>query len=131
MRKIVVDTNILIDYAHGYADWLEGILTARQNIIELILPTIVIAEYYASQMLESEQEVAVTEKMFSLFLKQDLTEETAKVLGQILRHKSYPAGASLADLIIAATAVCLNAELATNNKTHFEAIPHLRLFDLT
>lgn len=130
MRKIVVDTNILIDYAHGYADWLGEILTVRQDIIELILPTIVIAEYYASQVLESEQEAAVTEKMFSLFLKQDLTEETAKVLGQILRRKSYPAGASLADLIIAATTVCLNAELATNNKTHFETIPYLRLFNL-
>lgn len=69
------------------------------------------------------------EEYLSLFFKQDLTEEIAKILGRILRQKTYPPGASLADLIIAATTIYLNAKLATNNKTGFKDIPDLKFFD--
>ena len=59
----------------------------------------------------------------------ELTEEIAYVLGDILRRKTYPVGADLADLITAATAIFLSAELATGNKNHFEGIPGIKFFD--
>ena len=128
--RIVVDTNILIDYAHGYAKWLEEILgSQRRRSIELILPTIVIAEYFTSALLEESYEVEIADRTFSLFTKQDLNEEIAKILGRILRHKSYPPGADLADLIIASTALYVDAELATRNNADFAKIPQLRFFD--
>lgn len=129
MRRVVVDTNILIDYAHGYAKWLDDLLSSGERVAELVLPTIVIAEYFTSTALEDEHEIRVADKTFALFTKQDLNEEIAKILGGILRHKSYPPGANLADLIIASTAVYLNGELATRNKTDFAGIPNLNFFD--
>lgn len=128
MRGIVFDTNILIDYANGYAKWLDELLSGKRDV-KLILPTIVIAEYFTSTALEKPHEVGVADRTFALFEKQDLTEEIAKVLGTILRRKTYPIGASLADLIIAATALHLNAELATENKSDFAKIPNLRFFN--
>lgn len=129
MKRVVVDTDILIDYAHGYAKWLENILVAEDSLITLVLPTIVIAEYFTSMALDDPKEVGIADRTFTLFFKQDLTEDIAKVLGALLRHKTHAAGASLADLIIASTTIYLNAELATNNKTHFQKIPGLRFFE--
>lgn len=129
MTNIVLDTNILIDYVNGYAPWVENILSQKRETIQLILPTIVIAEYFTSIYLEDKKQVKVAEETFKLFKKQDLTEEIAKILGSILRRKSYIPSASLADLIVASTAIYLNTPLATRNKTHFSKIPNLSFFD--
>lgn len=129
MKTIVFDTNILIDYANGYAEWLELLLTLKKSTIQLVLPTIVIAEYFASVSLEKEYEAKVADETFALFSKQELTEEIAKMLGKILRDKTYPKGASLADLVIAATTICLKGELATRNRQDFAKIPNLVFFE--
>lgn len=129
MQKIVVDTNILIDYANGYAKWLDEFFTARNSDTKLVLPTIVIAEYFTSIALEKEENEEIADKTFSFFTKQDLNEPIAKILGAMMRRKAYPPGANTADLIIASTAIYLDAELATNNKKDFAKIPDLRLFD--
>ena len=129
MQKIVVDTNILIDYANGYAKWLDGFLKTRTLNSKLILPTIVIAEYFTSTSLENKKNAETADKTFSLFTKQDLNESIAKILGAMLRRKAYPSGAGIADLIIASTAIYLDAELATKNKDDFAKIPNLRFFD--
>lgn len=129
MKKIVVDTSILIDYANGFAPWLSDTIKAKAGVVQLILPTIVIAEYFAATTLENEYEATVADKTFSFFEKQDLTEDIAKILGTLLRRKNYPPGAGLADLIIAATTIFLNAKLATGNKTDFKDIPDLKFFD--
>lgn len=129
MKRVVVDTNILIDYAHGYAKWLDDLLSSDEQTVELVLPTIVIAEYFTSTALEDEHEIKVADKTFALFIKQDLNEEISKILGGILRHKSYPVSAGLADLIVASTTIYLNAELATSNKKDFAKIPDLKFFN--
>jgi predicted nucleic acid-binding protein len=129
LKKIVLDTDVLIDYVNGYAGWLDKIISLSESNISLILPTIVIAEYFASDSLEREKEQKIADKTFLMFQKQDLTEGIAKTLGQILRRKTYEKGASLSDLIVASTALFLDAELATRNKNHFKKIPKLRFFD--
>lgn len=129
VKKIIFDINILIDYANGYAKWLENLLKDKQPKAKLILPTIVIAEYFTSTALEEEYEVKIVERTFSLFTKQDLTEDIAKILGRILRRKTYPPSADLADLIIASTTIYLKGELATKNRSDFAKIPNLDLFD--
>jgi len=129
VQKIILDTNILIDYANGYAKWLGDFINLRNLDIKLFLPTIVIAEYFTSIALEKEEDAEIADKTFSLFIKQDLNEPIAKILGTILRRKTYSPGAGVSDLIIASTAIFLDAELATNNKKDFAKIPNLRLFD--
>lgn len=127
MRTVVLDTNILIDNVHGFAPWVDTLLKSLQAY-RLVIPTIVIAEYLTAQEVEQTSERAKTEEYLSLFFKQDLTEDIAKILGTLLRRKTYPKGAGLADLIIASTAIFLNARLATNNKTDFKNIPDLKFF---
>lgn len=129
MQNIVVDTNILIDYANGHAKWLDSFLEIRNSNAKLILPTIAIAEYFTSTSLEDKHNAETADKTFSFFTKQDLNESIAKILGRILRRRTYVPSAGVADLIIAATAIYLDAELATRNKTDFAKIPNLRFFD--
>lgn len=129
MQKIVIDTNILIDYANGYAKWLDKFFNARNSDVKLVLPTIVIAEYFTSFALEREANAEIADKTFSFFTKQDLSEPIAKILGAIMRRKTYVPSAGISDLIIASTAIYLDAEFATRNRADFAKIPNLRFFD--
>ena len=127
MKTIVLDTNILIDNIHGFAPWVKKLLKLENY--KQVIPTIVLSEYLTDKQVETELGRIRSEEYLSWFIKQDLNEEIAKILGAILRHETYPAGAGLADLIIAATTLYLNGELATKNKADFYGIPDLKFFD--
>lgn len=127
MKIIILDTNVLIDNIYGFAPWVNQLL-GRDNS-KLVIPTIVIAEYLNDQQVETELGKKKSEEYLNWFIKQDLNEEIAKVLGTILRRKTYPKGAGLADLIVASTAIYLSGELATRNKNNFSGIPDLRFFN--
>lgn len=128
MKTIVLDTNILIDNVHGFAPWVDEFLD-KQSRISLVIPTIVISEYFTSLENETKPEYTKSKAYMSLFKPQDLNMEIAEIIGEILRRKTYTSSASTADLIIAATAIYLDAELATRNKADFAKIPDLRFFD--
>lgn len=127
MSAIVLDTNILIDHIHGFAPWVKSFLKAGN--VQLIIPTIVVAEYLNASQVETQLGQKRSKEYLSWFVKQDLNEEIAEILGRILRQKTYPPSAGLADLIIASTTIFLNAKLATNNKSDFKNIPNLKFFD--
>lgn len=126
MDKIVLDTDILIDHVHGKAQWIDELLT--ENRVELVVPTIVIAEYHTAQELETVSGLEASRKYLATYSIQDLTQPIAETLGTLFRRTSYPPGASIADLIIAATAITLHAPLATRNIAHFKGIPGLTFF---
>lgn len=128
MKTIILDTDILIDHVHGFAPWVD-ILMKNPKDITLILPTIVIAEYHTAQELEKKEGFEKSKKYLSVFKTQSLTSEIAEILGRILRQKTYLSQAGLADLIIASTAIFLQAQLATRNKKDFARIPGLHFFD--
>lgn len=128
MKTIVLDTNILIDNVHGFAGWVDHLLTQQQEY-QLVIPTIAVAEYLTAQETETISGRLRSKNYLALFEITDLTLEIAEVLGQILRRKTYASSANTADLIIAATAIYLKAELATRNKDDFAKIPSLRFFD--
>ncbi len=128
MKRIVFDTNILIDNVHGHAQWLNALLE-KPTGVKLVIPTIVVAEYFTAQEFEKEDKIRESEEYLALFEKQELTEDIAKILGTILRRKTYVSSANTADLIVASTALYLDARLATNNKRDFAKIPDLLFFD--
>lgn len=127
MKIIVLDTDILIDNIYGFAPWVKIFLQSEN--VKLVAPTIVIAEYLNDKKAETELGEKESKKYLSWFQTQDLNEEIAYILGMILRRKMYSSGAGLADLIIASTAIYLDAELATRDKADFAKIPNLRFFD--
>lgn len=126
MDKIILDTDILIDHVHGHARWLDRLLEKRK--IKLIVPTIVIAEYHTAQELETAEGKRSSSLYLSAFSIQDFTQPIAEILGTLLRNKCYAPGASMADLMVASTALHLDAPLATRNTVHFRGIPGLQLF---
>lgn len=128
MKTIVLDTNVLIDNVHGYAKWVD-ILLEDKTEYRLVVSTIVIAEYLTAKENETDVGKEKSESYLDVFKKQDLTSEIAEILGEILRRKTYTSAASLADLIVAATTIYLEAPLATRNKSHFTKIPNLIFFD--
>lgn len=128
MKTIILDTNILIDHVHGFSLWLDSLLKTNSEYT-IIVPTIVISEYLTAQEIDTKEGKEKSDKYLAFFKTQDLNTEIAYILGNLLRHKSYPPGADLGDLIIASTAVYLDAELVTNNKAHFSKIPDLKFFD--
>lgn len=128
MKTIVLDTNILIDNVHGFASWVNDLLKKPKDF-SLVIPSIVIAEYLTAKEFEDNIEKKKADSFLLLFKSKDFNNDIAEILGKILRRKSYPQGADLGDLIIASTAIYLDAELATNNKAHFKNIPDLRFFN--
>lgn len=126
MDKLVLDTDILIDHVHGHARWIDELLERKTT--ELIVPTIVVAEYHTARELETPEGYASSHAYLLSFQIQDFTLTIAEHLGTILRKKTYIAGASIPDLIIAAIAVYLHAPLATRNTAHFRGIPSLTFF---
>lgn len=127
MDKIVLDTDVLIDHVHGYARWLDALLEVGSTVC--IVPTIVVAEYHTAQELETAQGYESSRAYLLSFQIQDFTQPIAERLGTMLRRKTYASGASVPDLIIAATALFLHAPLATRNRAHFSGITGLHFFD--
>lgn len=128
MKIIVLDTNILIDNVKGFAKWVDHLLQRSEGYI-LVVPTIVVAEYLTAQEHETQKGSEKSYKYLATFKMQELSFQIAEVLGKILRRKTYAQSATLADLIVASTAIYLNAELATGNKKDFTKIADLRFFD--
>lgn len=128
MKTIVLDTNVLIDNVHGYAEWLDELLPAPNKFL-LVVPTIVVAEYHTAGELETKTGIEKSREYLNQFKIQDLTVGIAEILGRILRRRTYAAGANMGDLIVAATALFLDCELATRNRKDFAKIPDLKFFD--
>lgn len=128
MRTVVLDTNILIDNVHGFSRWVDNALNQSEKY-HLIVPTIVVAEYFTSQETEVSSGYLQSKNYLALFKSVNFTFEMAEILGRILRRKTYAPSANTANLIIAATTIYFNAELATRNKDDFTKIPNLRFFD--
>ena len=51
--KIIVDTNVLINNVHGFATWIDD-LFKKPQAYQLIIPTIVVAEYLTAQEAETK-----------------------------------------------------------------------------
>jgi len=128
LKTIILDTNILIDNVHGFAKWVDHLLN-QQKGYQLVVPTIVVAEYFTSQETETPSGYLQSKNYFALFKSVNFTFEIAEILGKILRRKTYTPSANTADLIIAATTIYFNAELATRNKDDFAKIPNLHFFE--
>ena len=126
--NVILDTDVLVDLAHGKAEWLEELIK-RPGRNRIIVPTAVVAEYWGAAELDDKENLRKAEKLFKSFVRQELTEEIAKLVGTLNRHKDYPAGASFVDLVVASTAITMEARLATRNKKHFAKIPGLDFFE--
>ena len=126
--NIIVDTSVFIDFARAnkglYLDILE---LGSGGDARLFVPTVAIMEYWAGRNMRLKGMVGKAEILFRKFDKIDLTESIAKKAGELIRENSV---VESVDSIVAATALYLDAQLATSNKEHFEKVKGLKLFRL-
>ena len=126
MTKVVIDTSIIIDFTRAGTGQLPDLIeAAKSDEIELFIPTVVILELWTGKSMQQSKNTAAAEKLFSGIKRIDLVESIAKLAGKLLR-KNLLTGPM--DAIIAASALELNAKLATGNRRHFEKVKNLRLF---
>ena len=52
LKIVILDTNILIDNVHGFATWVDHLLN-QQEEYQLVVPSIVVAEYFTAQQAET------------------------------------------------------------------------------
>lgn len=132
MKGVMVDTNVFISFLRkGDLTLIDLVSYAVSRVAPLFVPTVVIFELFVGKDAEKEKKRQQLEEVLKDFVLVDFNEEVAKKAAEIQRRDLRPKGRviELADLIIGATALVLNAELATLNKKHFLGIPNLDLFD--
>lgn len=126
--KVIVDTSILIDHLKNRSTHFLMLIEKKlSGDIELFIPYIAIIELYAGEdarQRKAREEIAKTLKGTTFI---DLTFVSAQKAGELIRiYKQIP---DPLDLIIAAIAIEQDAQVATNNKKHFEQIRGLKMYN--
>ena len=125
MRRLVLDTSVLIDHLRGRptaaTELIPGAI-ARGD--ELWSSYVVRAELLAG--MRAEEEVA-TRDLLRLVSWVDVDESVSEAAGALGRRylRSHP-GIEVADLVVAALAFELEAELKTTNLKHFPMFKGLK-----
>ena len=120
--SIVVDSSIFIDFTRAKKGYLPEILALKTGIY---IPTVVVAELWSGKSMNNEKEEKLVEKMLAGFKAIDLTKDIAKTTGTLVRNNQI---LWAFDAVIAATALYLDAQLATRNQRHFLKVPNIRFF---
>lgn len=125
--RVLIDTSVIIDYTRsGKGPLQELIEKSRESGLELFTSSIIISELWAGKSISSYKEVSLVEKLIKPFDVVEFNSEMAKISGKLRRERK----AEGFDSLIAATAIYLGAQFATQNAKHFEKIPKLKIFKL-
>ena len=124
---IVVDTDIIINHTRKTSEVLIRYLKLQEKgKIKMAVSTVTTFEYYSGASLDFEEKREESEMLFSLFYKQPVTEEIAKLAGELNRENKLYGKIGAGDLLIGATAIYLGGQLLTTNKKLFRLIPKLK-----
>ena len=119
-RKLLIDTDVLVDFLCGFP---MAVKYLKSHLEEIIISAIAVAELYAGT---KDSELGQLDALISLFEVIPVTQEIAKAGGLFKQqyHKSH--GVGLADAIIAATSVDSDATLKTLNTKHYPMLKGLK-----
>jgi|SRR3989339_359953 len=128
MKKIFIDTNILIDYSKGYGLKLKPLLEMQvEDLAHLYINTIIIVEYMNDYNLTNKEMITKSEKFLQKFNLIDINKNIAYITANLLRTKQI---SYIGDAIIAATCIENKLELFTNNQKDFRKVKGLKFFNL-
>ncbi len=124
--KVIIDSSIIIDYIRAGVGYLPDLLSAvKTDDIKLIAPTVVVIELWSGKSMNSIKNREQVGLIFSSMERVVLTETIAKRSGDLIRNGYIHSGF---DAVIAATALELDAKLATGNRRHFAGIKDLKFW---
>ena len=126
MIKVLVDTDVLIDYSKGYTGTLEELFEKQAKAqVELFINPVIIAEFYTDLKLKNKQRWKKAEEFLRFFKTANISGKIGTKAGEFLRENLV---SFLGDALIAATAVIEKLRLATRNKKHFKNVPNLEFY---
>lgn len=128
MKRVVVDTDILIDFLRvKRGSFAQLIAQQKQRKIELYLSSITVMELYAGK--SSADILTYLEEFVGQFKIVSFDKVLARFSGELRRERKL--SIQTTDFIIGVSALWLKAEVATRNKKHFQGIQGLKFFKLS
>lgn len=128
MQKVVIDSDIIIDHFRIGSVIFDSLLEKNiQNKLTVYLPGVVYTEINSGKDSKNPLKLQEIEELPEIFELKVADKTVCQKAGFLLRDNL---GLNLADAIVAATALSLNAKLATRNKKDFKDIKGLRFFKL-
>jgi predicted nucleic acid-binding protein len=119
-QRLLIDTDILVDFLRGFPKAVKLLKTHSEDII---ISAITVAELYAGVRDDERRHL---DDLISLFEVIPISREIGETGGLFKQQYHQSHGVGLADAIIAATSVNCDAELKTLNTRHFPMIKGLR-----
>lgn len=116
MTKVLLDSDVLIEWLRGREPVVKKILSLLENHAELFWTPVSIAEIFAGVRRSEEDEV---ENLFLLLEPLAITPEIGRRAGQFLKAYSKSHGVELGDSLIAASASIHGISLWTLNRKHY------------
>lgn len=127
MDKILVDTDVLIDYSKGSSGLLQKLIELQENRkLELFINPVIAAEFFTDQNLAVKSKFDQAEKFLGLFGMININREIGILAGSLSRKKAV---SFLGDSLIAATCLQKKLKLATRNKKHFNSVKNLNFYN--
>jgi predicted nucleic acid-binding protein len=122
--KILCDTNILIEYYKNNADVLQQLKTI--GAANIAVSVITQAElFYGAR---NKQELQMLERHLSFCYCYQVDTKISELFAQLMKTYSLSHRATIADMLIAATAVVHAVPLYTLNVKDFRFIPNIQLY---
>ena len=121
MIKVLIDTDILIDYSKDRDTVLDKLLSEKN--VELYVNPVVIAEFLADQNLGSQKKLDEALDFLSRFKMININKKIGIESGRIMRKVP---SLNWKDAMIAACCLVENCRLATRNQKHFNKITGLK-----
>lgn len=118
--KIVVDTDVLIDFFRGYPDAKNFV---SQYFTDIHISAVTITELYSG--VRSKKEERYMEDLLESIEILEVNQKIARDAGLLRKKFSKSHGTGIIDSIIAATALFHQIPLATFNQKHYPMIKNL------
>lgn len=126
MKKIFVDTDIIISFTKGHLFFLRELIEKQNNnLIKLNINPVVVAEFFTDKNLRNNNNYLQAEMFFQNFEILSINKRTGLIAGQLLRDSKTNA---IGDALIASTCLENKLELFTNNQKDFKKVKGLRFF---
>ncbi len=126
MKRVLVDTDVLIDFTKGSDRTLASLLSRQAaGELELAVTPVNIAEFMNDSSIKTPDRERRAKEFLGLFSVRDLTSEIGLTAGKYLRRGSV---AFLGDAMIAAACTVGNLSLLTRNRKHFSHVSGLTFY---
>ncbi len=126
MKKIFIDTNIIISYTKDYFIYLKELIEKQKNgDVTLFVNPVVVAEFFTDKSLNNKKKLKLAEEFFHNFTSLPINNSVGIISGRLLRNNYTFA---IGDALIAATCIENNLELMTNNQKGFKKVKGIKFW---